>query len=136
MPRAFHNLAGLCRDLRAAALAAAEGNQEAYNLCVALDDAMELHDALISGDMDDGQDSDAAASGDDAEDESDPLPRREGKRDKRVGDGGEGTAIHSTRARAELDRRPSRQRQREQVATRSCEARAVPTAGPRNGGKR
>jgi len=138
MARAYHNLAGLCRDIRAAAGAASEGDEAAERLLHDLDDVLGLLDAIVDGDLPGGQEGDGAAFDDDTEDQDEPVVDvpRETRGMASLGTAGARTAQHSTRARAADERRPSRGRLREQVGTRSCEARAVPTAGPRDGGKR
>lgn len=109
MARAYHVLAGVCRDLRAACIAASEGDSEAQKLADDFNDALELHDALCSGELDSGADSDDSASGDDAEDASDTGhgDQYEQRRMERMGNSGQGPSQRSTRRAAQQPARPS-----------------------------
>lgn len=70
--KGYHNLAGLCRDLRNAQRDASDGSREAAQL---VDELCELLDVLDEGGVDElhrGEDEDGDARIDEPEDEGDP----------------------------------------------------------------
>lgn len=132
MSRGYHNLAGFCRDLRAASIAASEGDSQAAEQLDHLDDALGLFDAVIDGDLPGGQEGGGDALGDDAEDEGDaPVERVQGQgRVDSVGSGRQGSTVNDGGARG----RQFSTRKRQLEESRPRPGAAVCRIGP--GGKR
>jgi len=110
MAKGYHVLAGVCRDIGNALRDDADGSQEAAQLLDALDELLELLYDRSDGEIPLGQESDESGIGNDATDEESPMGdlRREVAALPSVGSRGQSPSVHSTRARAKLERRPSR----------------------------